>query len=264
MRLVSFNLLHGSPMTGGPVSTQTLVDACASLDADVLCLQEVDRNQERSGGVDQAAAIAEAVGAVAWRFEPALVGEPGGRWRAATDADSDTAEACYGVAVVSRLPVTGWHVVRLPPSPVSSPVYMPGRGPRFMWLADEPRVTVAAEVDGPSGPLLVASVHLSFVPGWNLHQLRRLTGDLMAVAGDRGCIVMGDLNVPNPFSRAAPGWTSLARAKTFPASKPAMQIDHALGRGRLPEVVGFEAVELPVSDHRALVVDFAERPRPAG
>ena len=46
-------------------------------------------------------------------------------------------------------------------------------------------------------------------------------------------------------------------AKTFPASKPAMQIDHALGRGRLPEVVGFAAVELPVSDHRALVVDFA-------
>jgi endonuclease/exonuclease/phosphatase family metal-dependent hydrolase len=259
VRLVSFNILHGSPLAGGPVSTERLVDACASLDADVLCLQEVDRGQERSGGVDQAAAIAEEVGAVAWRFEPALVGEPGAVWRAATDADTDTDEACYGVAVVSTLPVTGWHVVRLPPSPVSSPVYIPsGHGPRFIWLADEPRVTVAAEVEAPTGPLLVASTHLSFVPGWNLHQLRRLTGELVTLAGDRGCVMLGDLNVPNPFSRAAPGWRSLAKAKTFPASKPALQIDHALGRGRLPEVVGFEAVELPVSDHRALVVDLAD------
>ncbi len=258
MRLVSFNILHGSPLAGGPVSTESLVDACASLDADVLCLQEVDRGQTRSGGVDQAAAIAEAVGAVAWRFEPALVGEPGAVWRAATDDDSACTDPCYGVAVVSRLAVTGWHVVRLPPSPVSSPVFIPGgRGPRFIWLADEPRVTVAAEVETPTGPLLVASTHLSFVPGWNLHQLRRLTGELVAVAGDRGCVMLGDLNVPNPFSRAAPGWRSLAMAKTFPASKPALQIDHALGRGRLPEVVGFAAVELPVSDHRALVVDFA-------
>jgi endonuclease/exonuclease/phosphatase family metal-dependent hydrolase len=260
VRLVSFNILHGSPLAGGPVSTDDLVAACVSLDADVLCLQEVDRGQARSGGADQAAAIAEAVGAVAWRFEPALVGEPGAVWRAATDDDCETTDPCYGVAVVSRLPVTGWHVVRLPPSPVSSPVYLPGRGTRFIWLADEPRVTVAAEVDAPWGPLLVASTHLSFVPGWNLHQLRRLTGELVSLAGDRGCVMMGDLNVPNPFSRAAPGWRSLARARTFPASRPAMQIDHALGRGRLPEVVGFKAVELPVSDHRALVVDFAGRP----
>jgi endonuclease/exonuclease/phosphatase (EEP) superfamily protein YafD len=35
-----------------------------------------------------------------------------------------------------------------------------------------------------------------------------------------------------------------------------MQIDHALGRGPLPPVGAVSAVELPLSDHRALVVDF--------
>ena len=46
-------------------------------------MQEVDRNQVRSGGVDQTEMVARAMGATAWRFEPAIIGEPGGVWRAA-------------------------------------------------------------------------------------------------------------------------------------------------------------------------------------
>jgi endonuclease/exonuclease/phosphatase (EEP) superfamily protein YafD len=34
-----------------------------------------------------------------------------------------------------------------------------------------------------------------------------------------------------------------------------MQIDHALGHGLLPVVTAATARELPLSDHRALVVD---------
>jgi endonuclease/exonuclease/phosphatase family metal-dependent hydrolase len=47
--------------------------------------------------------------------------------------------------------------------------------------------------------------------------------------------------------------------KTFPAGAPTRQIDHVLARPR-PQgtVVGVEARELPVSDHRALVVDLQE------
>ena len=53
----------------------------------MLALQEIDRNQARSGGVDQTAGLAEGMGAAAWRFEPALIGEPGATWRAAADGD---------------------------------------------------------------------------------------------------------------------------------------------------------------------------------
>lgn len=244
------------------MSTERLVAACASLDADVLCLQEVDRGQARSGMVDQTAAVARGTGAVASRFVPALVGEPGAVWRPATDDDLLEGEAGYGVALVSRLPVRAWHVVRLAPAKLRSPVYVPGGG--LILLDDEPRVGLAAEVElpGPGGDdtLLVATTHLSFVPGWNLAQLRRLTRALAEIADD--CVLLGDLNVPNPFARAPGGWRALVRARTFPAPSPSMQLDHVLARGTTPPVVAGGAHLLALSDHRAVTVDLRVGPFP--
>ena len=259
MRLASFNVLHGRSLVDGEVSTPRLAGACASLSADVLALQEIDRHQARSGAVDQTAAVAEAMGAVAWRFEPALVGEPGATWRAATDDDHDLArsagaEAGYGVGLVSRLPVRAWHVVRLRAAKVRAPVAVPGGRGRLILLPDEPRVALAGEVETPAGPLLVASTHLSFVPGWNLVQLRQVTRALAALS--LPCVLLGDLNVPGGLPAVATGWRALAQVKTFPGAKPSLQIDHALGHGSLPPVGAVTATELPLSDHRALVVDF--------
>ena len=264
MRLASFNVLHGRSLADGEVSTDRLVAACASLDADVLALQEIDRNQARSGSVDQTAAVAAGMGAGSWRFEPALLGEPGAAWRAATDEDGPDgdengddparAEAGYGVGLVSRLPVRAWHVVRLRAAKVRAPVAVPGGRGRFILLPDEPRVALAAEVDAPAGPLLVATTHLSFVPGWNVVQLRRVTRELAA----RGlpCVLLGDLNLPGSIPARTSRWRALAAVRTFPGAKPSMQIDHALGHGRLPAVRAVSAPELPLSDHRALVVDL--------
>jgi endonuclease/exonuclease/phosphatase family metal-dependent hydrolase len=237
------------------VSTHRLVDACRSLEADVLVLQEIDRNQERSGDVDQTAAVAEAMGAAAWRFEPALVGEPGATWRAAAGGDDVLSkEPGYGVGLVSRLPVRAWHVVRLRAAKVRAPVAVPGGRGRFILLPDEPRVALAAEVETPVGPLVVATTHLSFVPGWNLAQLRRVTRRLAALGPP--CVLLGDLNVPGWLPARASGWRALATVKTYPGSNPSMQLDHALGHGPLPVVKAVSAPELPLSDHRALVVDF--------
>ena len=237
------------------MSTERLVAACASLEADVLALQEIDRNQARSGRVDQTKAVAEGMGAAAWRFEPALVGEPGATWRAAAD-DDDLAGggAGYGVGLVARLPVRAWHVVRLRAAKVRAPVAVPGGRGRFILLPDEPRVALAAEVETPSGPLVVASTHLSFVPGWNLVQLRKLTRALAALG--LPCVLLGDLNVPGSLPARATGWRPLAKVRTFPGSSPSMQIDHALGHGLLPVVMHAPARPLPLSDHRALVLDF--------
>ena len=265
MRLASFNILHGRSLDDGLVDVGRLTSACASLEADVLGMQEVDRNQTRSDGRDQTAMVARAVDAVAWRFEPAIVGEPGGVWRAARDGDAvDTGEGGYGVGLVLRLPVRAWHVVRLPAAPVRSPVYATGSR-RFLLLQDEPRVCLAAEVETPAGRMTVATTHLSFAPGWNVMQLRRLTRALGRLTPPaQPCILLGDLNVPGPVARWASGWRSLARVKTFPAPNPALQIDHALAHGRVPPVRSARALALPVSDHRALVVDLARgRPGPA-
>jgi endonuclease/exonuclease/phosphatase family metal-dependent hydrolase len=259
VRLATFNILHGRALDGGPVSTERLVGACASLGADVLALQEVDRGQPRSGGVDQAAAVAEGIGAAAWRFEPAIVGEPGGRWRPAADDDvagepAGGYEGSYGVALVSRRPVRSWRVLRLAPAPVRSPVFVPGRR-AFVVLPDEPRIVLAAELDGAGNPSVVASTHLSFVPVWNAFQLRRATRWLGGLGPS--CVLLGDTNLPGGLPRIVTGWRSLGQAPTFPADQPSMQIDHALAHGPVPAVVGVDAPRLPLSDHRALVVDLA-------
>ncbi len=258
MRLASFNVLHGRSLVDGKVSTARLAEACASLDADVLALQEIDRNQARSGGDDQTAAVAEAMGAGNWRFEPALVGEPGATWRAAADGDHvagpDGGDPGYGVGLVSRLPVRAWHVVRLRAAKVRAPVAVPGGRGRFILLPDEPRVALAAEVETSAGPVVVATTHLSFVPGWNLVQLRRLTRALAAFG--LPCVLLGDLNVPGGLPALVTGWQALAKVKTFPGAKPSLQIDHALGHGRLPAVRAATARQLPLSDHRALLVDL--------
>jgi endonuclease/exonuclease/phosphatase family metal-dependent hydrolase len=232
----------------------------------VLGLQEVDRGQARSDGRDQTAMVAEAVDAVAWRFEPAIVGDPGGRWRAARDGDgvhddhvdhdSGAGEPGYGVALVSRLPVHSWHVVRLPAAPVRSPVYATGSR-RLLLLRDEPRVGLVAEMETPVGPMTIATTHLSFVPGWNAMQLRRLTRILRGRTPVGGpCILMGDLNLPGPVPGWTSGWRSLAHVKTFPALDPSVQIDHVLARGPVPPARPAHARALSVSDHRALVVDL--------
>ncbi len=183
-------------------------------------------------------------------------------FRAAGDADlvrTATAdpEPHYGVALVSRWPVRSWHVTRLAAAPVRSPVVVPGVGP--MLLDDEPRVLLAAVVDAPFGTLTVATTHLSFVPGWNVRQLRQALRARAELPAPR--VLLGDLNLPGAVTRLVGGWLSLARRATYPAPAPRIQLDHALvdraGAGALPRVSRVETPALPVSDHRALVVQLA-------
>ena len=251
MRLATLNLLNGMSLTDGRVDAARLHAAVRELAPDVVGLQEVDRCQPRSSGLDLTREVAEALGAEHWRFVPALVGTPGGEWRAATDADDDSAEAAYGIGLVSRYPVRSWEVVRLPAAPVRSPVVWPGTR-RLIWLQDEPRVGLAAVVETPLGVMTIATTHLSFVPVWNGVQLRRLTTALAALPGPQ--VLLGDLNMPPPFPRGLTGWTPLARTPTYPVWEPRIQLDHVLGRGALPPVTGVESPALALSDHRALLV----------
>jgi endonuclease/exonuclease/phosphatase (EEP) superfamily protein YafD len=54
------------------------------------------------------------------------------------------------------------------------------------------------------------------------------------------------------------GYRSLAVFPTFPAAAPDRQLDHILLRGDVGRVIASSAPEMPLSDHRALVVDIAE------
>jgi endonuclease/exonuclease/phosphatase family metal-dependent hydrolase len=253
VRIATFNILHGRSTDDGRVDVDRLAAAVKSLDVDVLGLQEVDRDQPRSLGADLTAVAAEAMGADEHQFVSALSGTPGGTWMAAT-GEEQPGSASYGIALLSRYPVVSWRVVRLPPLRTSVPLW--STWDRRMFMArDEPRVAVAAVLDGPSGEFTVCNTHLSFIPGWNGLQLRRLVRSLTGTR--EPLVVMGDLNMEQRQAARISGLRSIASAATFPAPHPRRQIDHLLVRGGLRATGPAEAVHLPLSDHRALVVPCA-------
>jgi endonuclease/exonuclease/phosphatase family metal-dependent hydrolase len=252
VRLASFNLLHGRSLSDGQVVPERLAASVRLLAADVVGLQEVDRAQDRSDARDLTAEVAATMATDHWRFVPALIGTPGFDWRIATDGD-DPALASYGCGLVSRHPVRSWHTFRLAAAKVRSPIMMPGTK-QVVWLQDEPRVGLAAVVETPLGVMTIATTHLSFVPVWNGVQLRTLCKELVRLPGPR--VLLGDLNMPPPFPAVLSRWRSLAKTPTYPAPAPRVQLDHVLAHGALPPVRSVQTPELPVSDHRALVVEL--------
>ena len=254
MRLATWNVLNGTSLTDGRVAAARLREAAAGLRTDVLGMQEVDRGQPRSHGLDLVAEVAAGTGAAAWRFVPALVGTPGGTWRPAAEADEGPGELGYGVGLVSAHPVRSWHVLRMPAARLRSPILLPGSR-QVIWLRDEPRVALAAVVETPTGVVSVATTHLSFVPGVNLAQLRRLVRWLGALPGPH--VLLGDLNMPALPARLASGWSVLGRRATYPSPDPRVQLDHALGSPGLPPVRTVDTPVMTLSDHRPLVVELA-------
>lgn len=252
MRLVTFNILNGRSLTDGLVDPDRLSEAVRTLDPDILALQEVDHNQARSHHADLTAVAAEAMCARDHRFVAALDGTPGARWVAVTD-EGVPDHALYGIALLSRYPVQRWEVIRLPSIGPHFPVPLP-RSRGGVLVGEEPRSAVVAQLSTPAGPLTVANTHLSFLPGWNVAQLRRVARRLRGKPG--ASVIMGDLNLPGDVPARVTGFRSLVSAKTFPAGKPALQLDHILLHGDFGEVTRTEAIQLPLSDHRALLVEL--------
>ena len=234
-------------------------EAIASLDVDVLCMQEVDRDQPRSHAADLTELAAAAMGAEHRIFAPALYGTPGSRWRRA--GDEGEPGPAYGCALISRLPLHDTQVFRMPAAPVVIPLWIPGAG--LVPVREEPRVAIIARVDiagagAGADSLTLVGTHLPFVPGWNRIQLRRLL-DAVRPRPDP-LLLLGDLNLRGQTPARLSGFTSLATAPTFPAAHPRFQLDHLLLRGRLAALGAVAATATPrlqVSDHRPLIIDVA-------
>jgi endonuclease/exonuclease/phosphatase family metal-dependent hydrolase len=224
LRLATFNILHGRSLSAGDVSSERLVDACSSLDADVLALQEVDRARHRSGRVDQAARIARQTRA-AHVFGAAVRS----RWRGE-----------YGNALLVRGVVTEAEVLTLPRH---------GQG--------EPRVAILASAVVAGARLSVAATHLSVHPAESHEQLVAVVTALVARPLPR--LLLGDLNLgPHEVAPTldAAGMALVDPSRpTYPAHDPRLRIDHAAVAGL--EVEAVHARRLAVSDHRALVVTLS-------
>ena len=261
MRLVTFNLWSGraakpGPSRAKPVDLELLRAAIRELDPDVLALQEVDRRQSRSQHADLAEVAAEAMGARDHRFVPTLAGTPGAMWSLSgpLHPSGNHQPSEYGIALLSRYPVRDWYDVPLPAIRPSFKVMLPVLR-QHLTVGEEPRAAVVAQLDTPFGAVAVANTHLTWIPGSGIRQLQEVTRVLGELSDP--VLLVGDFNMWGPLPRMITGYRPLAEHHTYPAAKPKRQLDHVLLRGRGPTVVSSRAVRLAVSDHLALVVDFA-------
>ena len=277
MRVATWNLLHGIALTAQD-SPPSLAQVASELKADLIGLQEVDRSQPRSNFEHQTQIVAVAMELPHWIFAPALIGTPGESWETANDLHvdqngnanqngnahqlPDDSRPQYGVGLASRYPIENLSVMRFKAAPISLPLLIPGNPkPQVIKVADEPRVAIIADINTPTGVVTVATTHLSFVPGFNVKQLRQLAKEV--ALRKNPALIFGDFNLPGKFSKFVTKWDALASLPTYPTFKPRVQFDHILASGYSQEIVtqtrnSAQALALPISDHCALVVEVPE------
>jgi endonuclease/exonuclease/phosphatase family metal-dependent hydrolase len=272
MRITSWNILHGMaiPPAAKGVKPTSLADAgqkiAAELAPEVIGVQECDFVLKRSENVNQIAEIAASIGASYFAFAPCIIGTPGETWRKlndidqriVTNADSSSHEGSYGIGIASKVEVLQWHRLDLGNSPIGAPLLIPGdeSGPgkvRPIYIRDEPRVALAATL---ANGYTVINTHLSFVPGFNFRQLRKLKrwAAELEKATSTVAIIMGDLNLPKNLPVVASQWKSLVAQATYPSWGAKIQFDDILSKAAVSSQ-HLPTVLTGVSDHLPLSVE---------
>ncbi|MBN9035669.1 MAG: endonuclease/exonuclease/phosphatase family protein [Rhizobiales bacterium] len=236
IRLLTYNV-HACRGTDGRLNPARVARVIADCRADIVALQELDVGRRRSGGIDQAQAIATHLEHTL-HFHPALHLE----------------EEKYGDAILTALPS---RLVRAGP--------LPSLG--------EPRGALCVAIDLGGVELLVLNTHLGLRRIERLRQAAELLGpDWLGHPrfADGRCVLLGDLNsVPSSpvyrllaaSLRDAALTLGARRARpTFPSRLPLLRLDHVL-LGKEVEARGARVVAHALarraSDHLPLLAEVA-------
>lgn len=230
--------------TDGRLSPGRIADVIAAYEPDVVALQELDVGRARTGGVDQAHMIAQALG-MQMHFHASL----------------RVLEEEYGNAILTHRPS---QLIKTGP--------LPGRIGRF---APEPRGALWASIKFGAMNVQVITTHLGLRKAERLDQVDCLLGPHWL--GHKACrepvILLGDFNA-SPRSRIYQRLASYLRdaqtippqhksKPTFPSRLPMLRIDHVFV-SRSVHVTRVESVRTPMarvaSDHLPLMVEFQVMP----
>jgi endonuclease/exonuclease/phosphatase family metal-dependent hydrolase len=278
MRVTSWNLLHGMaiPPSNDPAADQIkLGEAIGAIGADVIGIQEVDEQLARSGKASQTAVVAEAMSTQHWGFAPVMVGAPGEKWRKLKSHDTkiitadnvesnrqSNVDGNYGIGIVSKIPVKHWDRLELGNSPFGMPLVIPAENKKgkqsvkMIYVADEPRVALAATLDNG---WTVINTHLSFVPFVNHRQLRKIkkwAAQLSAQYGTQA-LITGDMNLPKGLPAVASKWNSLVEQNSYPSWGGKVQFDYILSDSLKPDQYeALPTLNTGVSDHLPVRVNL--------
>ena len=263
MRITSWNFLHGQRIN--PAENKALGEFLAELGSDVLALQEIDMNLDRSGKSNQPREIADAMPGYTWGFAPTVHGTPGFSWRKLTSQEehvitsSDTAaENLYGIAIVTKIPVKRWLRLELGKAWIGLPLLIANEKGKVapFYVKDEPRVALAAVLENG---WTVINVHLSFVPFVNAFQLLKVTRWVKKLEKDLSTKValVGDFNLPWGIPTRITQWKRATQALSYPSWKPAISFDYILLRdSEIKSAREVIAPPVPISDHRPISIEI--------
>jgi endonuclease/exonuclease/phosphatase family metal-dependent hydrolase len=242
-RVMTYNV-HGCVGVDGKLDVGRIAAVIGQARPDIVALQELDVGRARSGGIDQAHAIATRLG-MSFHFNSALTVE----------------EERYGDAILTAWPQ---RLVKSGPLPTPQPL-------RRL----EPRGALWVRIETAAGPLQVVNTHLGLVPQEQKTQVASLLSD--AWLGHPQCrdpmILLGDLNATSRYAayralarrlqdvqRMAGGGKRPGRVvRTFPSRLPVLRIDHVFVSRSIEATNVFApdtALARVASDHLPLVVDL--------
>ena len=263
MRVISWNLLHGQviPPLAEQDWQQNLItsakDVAKHFQPDFISLQEVDYLQPRSGNINQTKLIAESMGLKYWYYLPALLGTPGSRWQKvknlepgiiSQNTNNPSPNTSYGIGFATSIPIKKIYTKALGRSIIGMPLLIPkenGKGARFIYVKDEPRVALIAELENG---LTIATTHLSFVPFVNVFQLNRLIIALKKLSGVP--VLVGDLNLPANIPSKLSGFKSVISQSTYPSWKPKIQFDYIMvANNQEVQATPLSTIKPDISDH---------------
>ena len=225
LRLVAYNIHHGEGMDG-KLDLERIARVIAAEKPDLVALQEVDKGCKRSGSIDQAAKLAKLL-KMDHRFGK-FMDYQGGE---------------YGMAILSRLPIEGTVVHKLPEGV-------------------EPRIALEVLVKPTRWPgkFSFVGIHNDWMnEALRVEQIKALQVGLKG--RDYPVILAGDFNA-KPKSDSLMkleenGWEMLreGRKNTWSASRPTVEIDFFFSKG-LPAFWFKDSViaEKVASDHRPISV----------
>ncbi|WP_137131402.1 endonuclease/exonuclease/phosphatase family protein [Rhizobium sp. FY34] len=231
IRILSYNV-HSCVGTDRQLDPGRVADVIAELSPEIIGLQELDVGRKRSGGIDQAEAIAKRI-RMDVHFHPAL----------------QIKEERYGDALLTALPM---RLVKA--GPITS--------------IGEPRGALWADIETEAGALQVLNTHLGLLRRERQRQVNELCGqDWLAHpdARNRPTVLIGDFNsIPSSpayrtlLTRLEDARQQMGRlpAPTFPSRWPLLRLDHVFVSGG-PKILSVEAIRTPIarraSDHLPLL-----------
>ena len=237
LRVLTYNV-HSCRGRDGRPDPARIADVIASVDPDVIALQELDVGRMRTGGVDQAHLIAQHLRMDA-HFHPALHVE----------------EEKYGDAILTALP-----------SRVVKAGSLPSVG--------EPRGAIWVEIDYLGTPVQMVNTHFGLWRRERIVQAETLAGpDWLGGLECRRlpALLAGDFNA-GPRSRAygilarglSKATLTVPARPTFPARFPVLRLDHIFANIHA-RIVNYAVVDTPLarraSDHLPLLATVEPLPQ---